>query len=86
MKKNMASLEKERNFFKSENDRLKELPAVCSSRKRVQLEPIDLRTSRDTLLSLLPYLDQLKILHEAGVYSLTRSYLFQVYISILFLC
>ena len=70
LKKNVSLLEKERNFFKSESIRLKDQPAVRSSLKGVQLEPIDLSSSNGesstTLPSLVPYLDTLRMLREAG--------------------
>ena len=70
LKKKVSLLQKERNFFESENIRLKDQPAVRVSLKGVQLEPIDLsrttKKSSTTLPSLVPYMDRLKMIREAG--------------------
>ena len=49
LKKKMSLLERERQFFESENKRLNDRPALSSSLKGVQKEPMDLTSKEGTL-------------------------------------
>ena len=62
LKKKVSLLERERHFLEAEKKR----PAVFSSLKVIQKEPMDLSSKEETLPQLLPYLDKLRMLCEAG--------------------
>ena len=66
LKKKFSLLQHERNSLETENKRLRDQPAVPRSLKDVQLQPVDLSTNRGTLPSLVPYLETLKKLRQAG--------------------
>ena len=65
LKKKVSLLQHE-NFLITENSRLKDQLSVSRSLKDVQREPVDLSLKGETLPSLVPYLDTLQKLRQAG--------------------
>ena len=66
LKKKLSLTEKERDFLDNENKSLRFLPAVHSSLKGVQLEPMDLRKNTDGDPLPNVYLEKLNKLRKAG--------------------